>query len=417
MLISIFTPSHDPAFLKETWESVKSQTHQDFEWVVLCNGKTTKKKVREIVGGDVRVRAIKYLGESRNIGALKRAACMACTGEFLVELDHDDLLMPTALEEIAKASKEHPEACFFYSNFADFLPNGAPSTFSPQFGWKYRDHVIDGKFYKEAIAWEPTAASVSLIFYAPNHFRAWRRKEYLEMGGHNPTLEVADDHELVVRTYLHGRMHHIDKLLYLYRIGENNTWSKKSELIDMLTRQFFDVFIERLVAKENQLAGTPIYDLGGAFNNPPGWTPVDRTAPGIQADLTKRWPFEDSSVGAFRAHDFLEHLPDKQFTMSEIYRCLKPGGWLLSCTPSALGQGGACDPTHVSMWVKRSFKYYTEAEIAKYIGNDGKMRFMEARLWEGYPSPAHEAEDLRYVKADLIALKPGMERLPGLINI
>ena len=36
--------------------------------------------------------------------------------------------------------------------------------------------------------------------------------------------EISDDHELMMRTYLHGRMVRIDKPLYLYRVDGNNTW-------------------------------------------------------------------------------------------------------------------------------------------------------------------------------------------------
>lgn len=418
-MISLFTPEHRGTYLREAWLSIKDQTDPDFEWVIVVNGELTIEKAREFIADpDPRIKIFEYGQPFTGIGAIKKFACSKCTGDILLELDGDDLLAPTTIEELKKAASEHPDVAFFYSNFADFLPDGAPSTFSSAYGWQYRDTTLNGKFYKECVAWEPTAASMSLIFYAPNHFRAWRTEDYWKIGGHNPHYELADDHELVVRTFIHRKTFHIDKLLYLYRMGDNNSWSKSTGKIADLTWGIYQTYIEKLVLRENNFSGHPCYDLGGAFNSPEGWTPVD-ISPGtpIQADLTKPWPFPDNSVGAFRAHDFLEHLPDKQFTMSEIYRCLKPGGWLLSSTPSALGQGGFCDPTHVSQWVWRSFRYYTDREIAKYIGNDGKMRFMESRLWEGYPSDAHEKEDLLYVQANLVALKPGMDRLPGIINI
>jgi SAM-dependent methyltransferase len=130
-----------------------------------------------------------------------------------------------------------------------------------------------------------------------------------------------------------------------------------------------------------------------------------------QFDLTKRWPFHDSSVGAFRAYDILEHLPDKLHTMREIYRCLRPGGWLLSRTPSALGQGGFQDPTHCSYWVPNSFRYHTERELSKYLpvspdGWLGNPRFMQWRLFT-------EGGDIPYIVCDLVSLKDDDGSLPG----
>ena len=40
------------------------------------------------------------------IGAIKLWSFMQGTGDYLAELDHDDLLAPTAVEEIEKAFKE-----------------------------------------------------------------------------------------------------------------------------------------------------------------------------------------------------------------------------------------------------------------------------------------------------------------------
>jgi len=37
MKISLFTPSHDTRFLPEVWESIRSQSHKDFEWNILLN--------------------------------------------------------------------------------------------------------------------------------------------------------------------------------------------------------------------------------------------------------------------------------------------------------------------------------------------------------------------------------------------
>jgi 2-polyprenyl-6-hydroxyphenyl methylase/3-demethylubiquinone-9 3-methyltransferase len=42
----------------------------------------------------------------------------------------------------------------------------------------------------------------------------------------------------------------------------------------------------------------------------------------------ERLPYDDEVMDSVTCFDVLEHIPDKQTTLSEIYRVLKPGGWL-----------------------------------------------------------------------------------------
>ena len=95
-------------------------------------------------------------------------------------------------------------------------------------------------------------------------------------------------------------------------------------------------------------------DLGGALNPAPGWTIVnqrDVDAVDMVGDVfTVLASFDDSTVGAIRAYDFLEHLPTeaKVPIMNEIWRVLAPDGMALTLTPSTDGRGAWQDPTHLS---------------------------------------------------------------------
>lgn len=113
-------------------------------------------------------------------------------------------------------------------------------------------------------------------------------------------------------------------------------------------------------------------DLGPADRYDPGFDVyVDLVAsPNIPAgkmkiaDLRKEWPFADSSVAFFRAHDIIEHLPDKVHTMNEIHRCLAPGGIVEIRVPTIEGVGAVCDPQHASLWSRASFDYFIKGEYA-----------------------------------------------------
>ena len=101
-------------------------------------------------------------------------------------------------------------------------------------------------------------------------------------------------------------------------------------------------------------------NLGASNRRFDGFLSVDIVEPAdIVADLTKPWPWPDSSVDEVVAFDVFEHLPDKRHTMNELWRCLKPGAHATIQVPHATdGDGGHCDPTHCSYWTTSDFEYY-----------------------------------------------------------
>jgi SAM-dependent methyltransferase len=46
----------------------------------------------------------------------------------------------------------------------------------------------------------------------------------------------------------------------------------------------------------------------------------------LWADLRHRMPFRTASVDAFYSHHMIEHLPDLDRHLRDVFRCLKPGG-------------------------------------------------------------------------------------------
>lgn len=101
-------------------------------------------------------------------------------------------------------------------------------------------------------------------------------------------------------------------------------------------------------------------DLGCGPRKPPGYFGIDRhpwQEVDQVADLTLGIPLEDDSVDEIRAVDCLEHLPDKIYSLNEIWRVLRPGGTAEIVVPSTSGPGAWMDPTHVSYWNALSFWY------------------------------------------------------------
>lgn len=406
-MISVFTPSHRPTMLMRAYSSLIKQTLEDWEWVLLINGKLSTEDVPQEILWDSRVKVIRSENVEGNVGALKREACSHARGELLVELDHDDELRSDCLMKVKEAAEKNPGG-FYFSDFCELSPDGTSKTYDAAFGWQTAPAVWDdGKQLTAMVAKEVTARSLYQIFYAPNHVRAWSREAYDKSGGYS-LLSVCDDHDLLIRTYLAGvPMIRIPECLYLQHCHAEQTQVLRNRKIQDKQAALGASNLPALCLEWARRNGLLALDMGAAHNPTPGYRTVDQY-PGadFQMDVTKGLPFEDKSVGVIRAFDFLEHIPIGQVVpfMNECYRVLAPGGWMLTATPSTDGRGAFQDPTHVSFWNANSFWYYTQQEHRKYVPGI-TANFQLARLHNYFPSDWHARNNIPYVAADLWAIK------------
>lgn len=359
---------------------------------------------------DPRVKEVVMDAHNGNVGYWKRQACANCSGDVLIELDHDDLLLEGAVEEV-RAAFEDDEVVFVYSDTVRVqMGGGSCERFSEAHGWEYYPYCYNGENVDVPVAFEPTPASVSRIWYAPDHLRAFRRSAYEACGGYNVDLPVLDDQDLMSRLYLEGEFKKIPKPLYVYRVHGGNTWLERNQLIQDMVYPLYDTYIAKMAQKWAKRRGLLCLDLGGRIAPADGYITVDRWDAGVECDLNGRWPFDDGSVGVVRAFDIFEHLRDPLFTMKELYRVLAPGGYAFIQVPSTDGRGAFQDPTHVSFWNENSFFYYTKAQFAKYI--DTQVKFQAMRLYTTSPNQ----DKVCWTVAHLVALK-GQERPPGIVEI
>lgn len=419
MRVSVFTPTNDPRYLADCHRSLAAQTVGDWEWVVVPNGPGGR--VPDEVAGDprVKVHALPAGSPPAGIGYLKKFACSRASGDLLVELDHDDLLAPEALERLVYHALES-RAGFLYSDFAQFLADGSPYTFPASCGWETYPATMNGNAYTAMAAFEPCPAALSDLSWAPNHVRAWTREAYAKAGGHDPGLAVADDFDLICKTWLAGvEFRRVAECLYFYRERreptDKNTYLVHPQLTT-LRQQVSNKYTYPVLAEWCRRRGLLRVDLGCGSTKPAGMVGVDlRPLAGVDVvhDLRRGLPFADGSVGQLRAQDFLEHLrPGGEIVrfFNEAYRVLAPGGWLTASSPSTDGRGAWQDPTHTSGWNCNSWWYYTDRHFQGYVeGLDA--RFQATRQWDDFPSAWHTQHNIAYTHADLACLKG--QRQPG----
>ncbi len=257
-LVSVFTPTHKTgAKIRRPWESLLAQTYTNWEWVVLDDSPddgATFAEVAELAKCDARVRVFRGHEACGVIGEVKRRACGLCRGEVLVELDHDDELTRECLAWIVGAFAAFPQAGFAYTDCAETHDDGRRVAYDPGWGFgfgSYRREAYGGQEYMVAGSPSLNAKTMRHIVGVPNHARAWRRSAYLAAGGHSPEVHVADDYELLVRTFLTTRMVHIPRLGYIqyYNAAGGNTQLRRNAEIQRIVKYVAHAYNERIHAR------------------------------------------------------------------------------------------------------------------------------------------------------------------------
>lgn len=223
-VFSIFTSAYNtPAnYVKRLYDSLCAQTYKNWNWWIIDDSSPNKVNYFERLN-DPRIHIIKNITEHGSIGFNKNVIASIADGDYLVEIDHDDELTPDCLELLKRAFDTYPDTDFVYSYCLEEI--GGESVYYDEYFalglGKYEVHHILGKDMRIPITPDVNALSIRHIVAAPNHVRCWKKDFYHKIGGHNKELSVLDDLDLMIRTFLHGKMCKIPKILYIQHEGEN----------------------------------------------------------------------------------------------------------------------------------------------------------------------------------------------------
>jgi GT2 family glycosyltransferase len=199
--ISLLTPLHNTSadFLDEMFASVAAQTYDNWEMCVVDGGSDrpeTIETLRRWEAREPRIR-IQRLAENLGIAENTNRGLEAATGDLVACVDHDDLLAPFALYELARAAAEFPEADIFYSD---------------EDRWS-----VEGKrhapFFKPE--WSPELLCSSMYI---GHLTAYRRSLVDQVGSFRKEFDFSQDYDFALRATERARaIHHIPHVLYHWR--------------------------------------------------------------------------------------------------------------------------------------------------------------------------------------------------------
>ena len=114
-LVSIVTPTFNTGELfRETVRSVERQSFQQWEWLIVDDASTDPtgpELLRECAAGDERIRVIRH-EQNSGPGAARNTGFAQARAQYVLIIDDDDLLEPTAIEQLYWFLESHPHYAF-----------------------------------------------------------------------------------------------------------------------------------------------------------------------------------------------------------------------------------------------------------------------------------------------------------------
>jgi glycosyltransferase involved in cell wall biosynthesis len=219
MRVSVLIPVYNKApYLRECLESVFRQSHSDFE-VIAVDDRSTDDSLAILRSiSDPRLRIIE-LPENRGPAGAANAGLDAARGEYIVRLDADDIAVPERVALQVAYMDAHPEV-------------GASGGQLKLFG---------GEDESWSYPLSPDACAAQLVFGVPvSQGASIMRRSVLERHGlrYDPSWpRVGEDWLFWVRMARHTRFGNLDKVLILYRRGEQNSAHGRDRVADNLFLQ------------------------------------------------------------------------------------------------------------------------------------------------------------------------------------
>ena len=171
---SIIIPAHnEERYLQKTLDSLKSQTLQDYEIIIVTNGCTDKTEEIAKKNTDTKIRHLSL--PKPNVSVTRNAGALNAQGETLIFLDADTQLASDALEKIKKKfTEEYAVATTLAKPDSDKLSHRLAISFKNLY------HYLG-------------------IYQGCSGALICRKKDFHAVGGYNPEIIVREHRKLALK--------------------------------------------------------------------------------------------------------------------------------------------------------------------------------------------------------------------------
>lgn len=208
-LISVVLPTYNPPekWLRKCLDSVLAQSYPHWELCVADDASTqphVRRVLEEYQRRDARIKVV-FRPANGHISASSNSALEIAQGDFVALLDHDDLLHPQALYEVALAVDRNRELKVIFSDEDKVDQNGL--RFDPYF----------------KADWNP---DLFLSHNCISHLGVYDLALLRKIGGFRKGFEGSQDWDLALRSIEQveaTQIHHIPRVLYHWRAIPGST--------------------------------------------------------------------------------------------------------------------------------------------------------------------------------------------------
>jgi glycosyltransferase involved in cell wall biosynthesis len=202
--VSVCIPVYNRPEVRETIESVLSQTYRDFEVIVLDDGSSDGSTWEVISSYGEPVRAFRQ--DNAGIAGAKNACVAKARGMLIAFCDHDDLWLPNKLERQVVIFDEQPEVGFVYSKYSLFSSDRGDLKIRPRKG-------PEGDIFQAMLSKIFVQTSTAMI----------RRAVWEAAGPFDPSYLLADDYDFFLRVGRVTQAAFVKERLVRYRLHPDNT--------------------------------------------------------------------------------------------------------------------------------------------------------------------------------------------------
>lgn len=202
-------------YVKQSIESVLSQTYQNFELIIIDDGSTDNST--EIINGYAKHPKVRIIiQENKGLIATNNIAIRAANGKYVMRLDADDYLDESALLVLVNTIEKSDELALVFPDYYYTDKNGNVTGQERRHNFQETVTLLD----------QPAHGACTLI----------RRSCLIEVGGYSDEFNCQDGWDLWLKLTENYKVGNVNLPLFYYRMHDENLTHDSERLLETRSR-------------------------------------------------------------------------------------------------------------------------------------------------------------------------------------
>lgn len=236
-LVSVYITNYNYAdYIKQSIESVLSQSMQNFELLIIDDGSTDEsKKIIEKYRNNEKINIIYQNNKGLNV--TNNIAMRASKGKYLMRLDADDFLETEALEVMSTVLERNDELGLVFPDYYYVDKEGKITGEERRHNFQEEVSLYD----------QPAHGACTMI-----------RLEFLKsLGGYNESFTCQDGYDLWIKFVTHHKVTNVNRPLFSYRRHGSNLTTNEHRILST-RKKIKELFVNEYLVPLKTLAVIPV---------------------------------------------------------------------------------------------------------------------------------------------------------------